>query len=66
MIDNELYETKINGFDFKFEADEGYWDVSYLEPKTGKWENLSMLGGSLNDALAEVTEEASQWDFDEE
>ena len=69
MIDGEVYETKINRFDFTFEVDEGYYDIKYLEPKTGNWEELSTVVSSDHDidyAVAKATEEASHWDFDEE
>ena len=68
MIDGEVYETQINRFDFRFEVDEGYYFVKYLEPKTGEWELLTTLTADydIDDAVAKVTEEASQWDYDEE
>ena len=68
MIDGEVYETTINRFDFKFEVDEGYYIVKYLEPKTGEWERLTAISSDydIDYAVAKATEEASHWDFDEE
>ena len=64
--EGELYETVINGFKFRFESDEGYFVVHWLEPKTNTWEHLTTLGRSLEYAIKSATEEASHWDFDEE
>jgi hypothetical protein len=58
-------ETVINGFKFSFEGDEGYVAVKWWEPKTGGWEHLTTLGGSLEYAIAAATEEASGWDVNE-
>jgi hypothetical protein len=66
MIDGEVYETTINRFKFRFESDEGYVVVHWLEPKTDTWEHLTTLGRSLEYAIKSATEEASHWDFDEE
>ena len=65
MNESELYETVINGFKFRFEGDEGYFTVKWLEPKTDSWEHLTTLGGSLEYAIEAATKEASIWDVNE-
>jgi hypothetical protein len=68
MIDGEVQETTINGFDFKIEVDEGYFVVKYLEPKTGVWEHLNSLSTDygIDYVIDEITDEASHWDINEE
>jgi hypothetical protein len=65
-MSDEVIERTINRFQFRFQMDEGYWDVTYLEPKTNTWELLMSVGRSFDYVLKQATEEASHWDFDEE
>lgn len=65
MIYEHNHTAVINGFPVRFDGAEGHWWVSYYEPKTKTWDFLRKIGGELEYAVKETTEEISEWDGDD-